>query len=139
MKRLDRMSVLAWVLMAAITLLVSVFFLAPFWGTGGSFPYTQPGWVPNRPDEFASIARFRGTVWENNPLLNNLFWNIACYGWCLWLPALLFVGYEMRENWNYSSEAGRWWRLISMVLLAFFGVAWIIASWNLLTLIVSMD
>src|SRR4051812_28307920 len=70
----------ARVILAGLTLLVGLAVLVPLYGSGLHVPSSPPGFVPGTQADYAELALFRGTIWENNDILRWVFWNVGCYG-----------------------------------------------------------
>ncbi len=121
---------LLWVILIGLTTLVVLTVLLPYYGTGMNYPYTQPGWVPDRPDEFASIAHFQGTIWEQ-PFWREVFWRVGCIGWGAWLPLLGGAIVELITRNHQLSPQGRWFRWIALITVLILGCLWFVAAVNL--------
>lgn len=130
------LSFTSWTILVIVAVAIGLLVLLPYWGTGGHFPSTPPGTIPDRPDEFYSISLFRGTIWEDK-FWSDLFWNMACSypTLCLWLPAFLYSSVEILVRWNHFSRRGKYARLVAMVVLILFGILWFNASLVLLGVI----
>jgi hypothetical protein len=122
--------VLPWVPLVRITLLVILTVLVPFYGSGGHYP-SPPGTSPTLPDEFYGISLFRGTLWEDR-FWTNLFWNVGCYGWCFWLPALFLVIAKIPAPSSSLPPREKWmqWIVFGVIILA--GILGFLTALNLL-------
>lgn len=129
--RLD-LGLLPWIVLLGLMLLVVLTVLLPYYGTGMNYPYTPPGWQPDRPDEYASIAHFAGTIWEQT-FWREVFWNVGCSGWCWWIPALLLAGGELFLRDHTLSPAGRRFRRIALILVLLLGCLWFVTAFNLIS------
>lgn len=115
--------------LTGISLVVLLFVLIPFYMTFGNVPSMQPGWFPTEPYEFESIARFRGTPWENSAFLQEAFWRIGCAGWLVWFPVAIVAITQMRRHRLLYAEPARKVIIISSIL---FVCLWLFASATLL-------
>src|SRR5262245_26914141 len=73
---------LLWAVLAAVTVLIVILALVPYYGSGMHYPSSPPGTIATSPDEYYSMSLFRGTPWEGQPW-GDIFWNVGCFGWCL--------------------------------------------------------
>ena len=119
-----------------VSVLAVLFLLIPFYGSGGHYPALQPGWYPDRPEEFASIARFKATIWEGNEVLRQLFWLAAGQAWCVYGPLWILALFQTYITWPGLPQRNRWTRLIGLGIVALVGVLWFFAS---LQLVISTD
>ncbi len=121
---------LCWVGLVSITLAVMLFVLIPYYGSGRYMPSTPPGIVPTMPFEWAAIAHFKGTLWDN-VAWQDAFWNVGCNAWWLWglsfFPALL----EMRSRRGTLSRRGVALRLIMFGLCIIAGMLWFVAAMDM--------
>ncbi len=123
-----------WCGLGVIALLVLVLVLVPFYMTGGNVPSLAPGWFPTEPDEFASIATFRGTIWEHSGFLQDAFWHVGYYACCFWLPLLLAVIVRVAALWGFLPTREKQVRLtILMGSVAVTGL-WAVAIVRMLSL-----
>ena len=97
---------LAWAVLAAWSLVTLVLVLIPFYMTAGNVPSMGPGYMPTLPNEFATIATYRGTLWESNTFLQDAFWNVGYIGCCSWVP-LLGLLLTRRGSGGRHSHGGR--------------------------------
>jgi hypothetical protein len=130
---LTSMGVFLW-LALPMSLLVVIFVLVPFFMTGGNVPSMEPGWVPDKPYEFASIAAYKGTLWENNNVLQEIFWRVGCTGWCVWLPVLILTLVEAVIQWPRLSQPARGSRKVLLGAIVVFSILWFIAGVRMLYL-----
>lgn len=122
-----RVDLAIWSVLAVSCLTIFLFVLIPFYMTGGNVPSMKPGWVPTEPREYASIARYRGTIWEASSFLQDAFWHVACFGWLIWVPTILFSCKEMLLYWRFIPGSGRTIRLVILSSAILVTALWLVA------------
>ena len=130
MKRASAISTLdiaIWVGFVGLSLVAIVFVLIPFYMTGGNVPSLEPGWYPDKDYEFASIATYRGTIWENNTFLQEMFWRVGYFGCCFWLPLMLVTVLELGIRRESSSRRGQQLQRVALICSIVIGALWAIA------------
>ena len=129
----DVLSLLGWIPLATITVVAILFVLVPFYGSGGHYPSVGPGWYPDRPDEVYSISRFEGTIWSESEVLQDLFWYVGCWGWCLYFPAWAMTLLIMLGKWvSFPGRIRQTW-FYAFSIITCLGISWFVASMRLAT------
>jgi len=122
---------LLWGSLISLLLLVIVAVFIPFYGIQSEFyPTAPPGMSPSVPFEFAGIARYRGTLWENR-FWADLFWSVGCNGLCWWLPVFSVAGIVTKRQWHSLSLLGRRVRLALLLVGGGVTLLWVLAAMDL--------
>ncbi len=123
---------LLWGTLLGLVLVVVVTVFIPFYGIRSEFyPSAPPGQSASVPFEFAGIARYRGTIWENR-FWANLFWSVGCNGLCWWLPVFLSACILTRRQWQSLTLLTRRVRLALLMACGGVTVLWVVAAMDLL-------
>ena len=118
--------------LVVLSVLAVLFLLFPYYSSGGYYPELKPGWYPDRPEEFYSISRFKGTIWEGSEILRQLFWLAACQAWCVYGPLWILALFQTYVGWPGFPQRSNWTRLGALGVVALIGALWFIASFQLL-------
>ena len=122
---------LLWGTLISLLLLVTVAVFIPFYGIYSEFyPSAPPGMSPSVPFEFAGIARYRGTLWEN-PFWADLFWSVGCNGLCWWLPVFIAACVITKLQWRSLSLLGGRVRLALLIACGGVTLLWVWAAMDL--------